>query len=138
MTAPVRDEVVVIDDDHGDLELVKVAFADAGAPLAVRTFDGGEAALAYLASAPKARRVVLLDLNMPGLDGRKVLERLRADEALRGLVVIVFTTSDSDNDVAACYAGHANAYVTKPSGLSQYRTVARRIADFWFETARLP
>lgn len=139
MSAP-DNEIVVIDDDEGDLELARLAFAECATPPAVKTFLDGESAYAYLRTAhgDAMRRVVLLDLNMPGMDGRELLEKLRKDRELGRLVVIVFTTSDSKADVERSYAGHANAFVTKPSGLDRYRTIACRICDFWFETATLP
>ncbi len=138
-----RPEVVVIDDDEADAELLRLAFHESGpAQPKLSVFNTGEAGLAYLEKAaerrPRPTLIVLLDLNMPGLDGRDVLKRLKASPGLAPFPVVVLTTSDSENDVAACYAAHANAYISKPNDLSQYHTIARRLCDFWFSTCKLP
>jgi chemotaxis family two-component system response regulator Rcp1 len=135
-------EVVLVDDDEGDRELIRLAFEEC-TPLPVITpFDNGAEALAYLGQAAQKRPrpciLVLLDLNMPGLDGRDVLRRIKADPSTVTFPVVVLTTSDSERDVVECYASHANAFLTKPNELSQYRTMARRLCDFWFSTVRLP
>lgn len=130
-------EIVVVDDDLGDLRLIEEAFSgEAG--VSVKTFEGAEPALRYLSENPKAHRVVLLDLNMPGLDGFEMLEKIKSDEKLAGIPVVIFTTSDSPADVRACYARHANGFITKPDDFARYRTIARRVRDFWFDTVTLP
>jgi len=82
--------------------------------------------------------LVLLDLNLPRMDGREVLAALKADAALRSIPVVVLTTSELEEDVVRSYALHANAYVTKPVDFDQFISVVRQIDDFFVEVVRLP
>ena len=81
---------------------------------------------------------MLLDLNLPRMDGREVLQALKADERLRSIPVVVLTTSEAEEDVVRSYALHANAYVTKPVDFDAFITVVRQIDEFFVEVVRLP
>lgn len=138
--------ILLADDDEDDRLLVREALAEAGSPGEVRVVPDGAGLLAYLngaqprAGAGEAPRpgVVLLDLNMPGLDGRETLRRIRADPALRALPVVVFTTSRSPEDVAQAYALGANTVITKPPTFAGMVDAMRVVCRYWFEIAALP
>ncbi len=136
-------QVLVVEDDLGDVALVESAFAEHSiASQLHHVADGGEA-LAFLrrdapyGDAPRPD-LIMLDLNMPRVDGRQALSEIKADEDLKSIPTIVFTTSSADSDVVASYASHANAYVTKPINLDDYERVVMQIRNFYGHTAALP
>jgi len=100
-------------------------------------------ALAFLrratpyAHAPRPD-VILLDLNLPRKNGREVLDEIKADATLRCIPVVVLTTSNAPQDIQAAYAGHANAYLTKPLDLDQFFALMASFSQFWLTAARLP
>ncbi|WP_433066543.1 response regulator [Dactylosporangium sp. CS-033363] len=103
----------------------------------------GQEALDFLyrrgqhAEAPRPD-FILLDLNLPRIDGRQVLRQVKSDAAVASIPVVVLTTSSAVEDVVACYGAHTNAYITKPSGYDEFVDVVRQINQFWLDTARLP
>ncbi len=136
--------ILLADDDEDDRLLVREAIAEAGVPGEVRSVPDGAGLLAYLnRAAPYAEGsprpgVVLLDLNMPGLDGREALRRIRADPAFSALPVVVLTTSRAPEDVARAYALGANTVITKPTTFAGMVDAMRVVARYWFEIAALP
>lgn len=133
--------ILVAEDDPDDRELIGAAFREAafrGTVLFAR--DGRE--LLDLLAAPVGdqplAQLVLLDLNMPRLDGRATLRELRAREATRTLPVVVLTTSSAEADVAECFRGGANSYCTKPMDFTGLVSLARDVAHWWFEVTHLP
>ena len=136
-------QVLVVDDDLGDVALVENAFAEHLVPTTLHhVFDGAEA-LAFLrheepyADAPRPD-LMLLDLNMPRVDGRAVLTAVKADDDLRTIPVVVFTTSSSPEDISASYVTRANAYVTKPTNLDDFDHVLSEIRNFYGHVVSLP
>ncbi|MEV4537888.1 response regulator [Asanoa sp. NPDC049518] len=135
--------VLVVEDDLGDLALVENAFAEQGVASSLHHVADGVDALAFLrrengyADAPRPD-LILLDLNMPRVDGRQVLEQIKQDEDLRSIPAIVFTTSAATPDIVSSYRSHANAYVTKPIDLDEFDRVVAEIRDFFGRTASLP
>ncbi|MBE1490770.1 response regulator [Plantactinospora soyae] len=136
-------QVLVVEDDLGDLALVENAFADHSIPSTLHHVTDGADALAFLrreapyADAPRPD-LILLDLNMPRVDGRQVLHQIKADEDLSSIPAIVFTTSSSTGDIVSSYAAHANAYVTKPINLDDFDRVVIEIRNFYGHIASLP
>lgn len=130
--------ILLVEDIRADAILLREALIDEGLgdDLVVAT-DGAEA-LALLQRNETLPQLVLLDLNLPRIDGREVLEGIRADPRLHNLPVVVLSTSNSPADVRFAYANNANAYVRKPNGFEALRGVARAIRDFWVRTATLP
>src|SRR5262249_54829326 len=105
--------------------------------------DNGESALRYLRRQGEyhgcARPdLVLLDLNLPGKDGREVLGEMKADPELRRITVVILTTSSAEADVLKSYDLYANCYIVKPIDLAQFVEVIRRIEDFWLSIVNLP
>jgi CheY-like chemotaxis protein len=138
--------LLVVDDSPEDLEATLRALRKAGSQCRVEHCADGEEALDYLHrrgcyAAPQAAprpALVLLDLNLPGTDGREVLAEVKAAERLRAIPIVVFTTSGSERDVEACYRAGANGYVQKPVRVDDLVTVLSKLEEFWFGAARLP
>jgi len=133
-------EVLLVEDNAADAHLTVTALAATGAPHHVTVVEDGLDALRLLDSAGRGLdapvpNLVLLDLNLPGLHGCDVLSRLRADAELGSVPVVILSTSADQMDVARCYALGANAFVTKPMGLEEYRDMISALARFWLTTA---
>jgi CheY-like chemotaxis protein len=133
-TAPI--EVLLIEDDANDVELTLHALQGAKLRNRVHVARDGAAALEFLqAHIPD---LILLDLNLPKVDGREVLERIKADERLRQIPVIVVTSSALEEDIARSYRVNANAYVMKPIDPAVFLKAVNAIGAFWLEIVRLP
>jgi CheY-like chemotaxis protein len=136
-------DVLLVEDDPGDVVMTREAFADYKIRNELHVVSNGADAMAFLrregeyADAP-VPDLVLLDLNLPRMDGREVLAAIKADPALRTIPVVVLTTSDAEDDVTSSYSLHANAYVTKPVDFERFVDVVRQIDDFFVSVVRLP
>lgn len=133
--------VLVIDDDAADILLIKRAFSlSTIGSIVVSASDGEEAleTLRELSANASAPHLILLDLNMPGMDGWDTLKHIRADEKLKKLPVVVLTTSESQRDVDSVYALNANCYVQKPIELDDFTHVILKISEFWLQVAKGP
>jgi len=139
--APV--EILLVEDDPGDVLMTKEALVDAKMANELYVVSNGEEALAFLfqegqyADAPRPG-LILLDLNLPRVDGREVLARIKAEEELRRIPVVVLTTSEAEEDILRSYDLHANAYVTKPVDFESFVKVVRQVDDFYINVVRLP
>jgi two-component system, chemotaxis family, response regulator Rcp1 len=132
-------EVLLVEDNPGDVRLTREALRDAKVRNSLHVAPDGVAAMAFLRQADAPRpAVILLDLNLPRMNGREVLEAVKRDPALQNIPVVVLTTSQAEQDIAESYRLGANAYVTKPVGLEQFFGVVQSIEQFWFETVKLP
>lgn len=133
-------EILLIEDNAGDAELMREAFDELATPVRLHCVRDGEQGLAALraAAAGTLPALVILDLNLPLLSGRELLEEIRADAALRTLTVLVLTTSSAPSDRAACYALGCNAYLTKPVGYLAILKLVQAIDAFWLHCAHLP
>ncbi|MDP3544788.1 MAG: response regulator [Phreatobacter sp.] len=128
-------KLLIVDDDPNEVLFLRNAFDGAASPIDIRHADSGEAALAAIPVFDPD--LVLLDLNMPGMDGYDVLGRIRAGDATQGLPTLIFSSSERQEDIDRSYRNHANAYVVKPRSFEGYRQLAESIERFWYETARL-
>jgi CheY-like chemotaxis protein len=136
-------EVLLVEDDPGDVLMTREAFQDFKVRNILAVVSDGEAAMAYLRQEGEYADVqrpdlVLLDLNLPRMDGREVLAAIKGDEQLATIPVVVLTTSEAEEDVLSSYTLHANAYVTKPVDFERFIEVVRRIDDFFVTVVRLP
>jgi CheY-like chemotaxis protein len=136
-------QILLVEDDLDDVELTRRALMEHKLLLNLDVVGDGEEAMRYLRKqAPfenkKLPDLVLLDLNLPRLDGREVLAQIRADEHLRALPVVILTTSTDDEDVIKAYNLFANCFISKPVGMKNFSTVVHKIEDFWFSVVRLP
>jgi two-component system response regulator len=131
--------ILIVDDSLDDFEATKRAFVKANLANAIRHEHSGESALAYLRSDEAIMPgLILLDLNMPGLDGRKTLEIIKRSAALKKIPVVILTTSDDERDIQACYELGANTYVQKPVDFDGLISAVKRLKEYWFEIALLP
>ena len=143
MTAGRVLSVLLVDDDEGDLLMIQEALDSGTAAHEIHVAHDGQEALDFLrrkgpfADAPRPD-LVLLDLNMPRMDGRQVLAAVKVDEELRKIPIVVLTTSRAPADIASSYDLHANAYVTKPMSLDDLTAVVKGIDDFFSGIADLP
>lgn len=133
MSAKMAKEILLVEDNPDDAELTRIAFAEAGVDYRLHVVGDGVQALAYLrgCSALELPSLVLLDLNLPKLDGREVLEAIRADPATRSLPVVVLTTSAEPFDVDKVYELGANSYIQKPVEFERFVEVVRQIGLYW-------
>lgn len=132
-------QVLLIEDSAADIELTREAIRSQGYPVHLEVRTSGEHALEAIRSGSlPSPDLVLLDLNLPGMDGREVLERLKADPTLRRIPVVVLTSSEADFDISRCYGLGANSYVSKPTDFADFSRLLGQIVNFWTQVARLP
>jgi CheY-like chemotaxis protein len=136
-------EILLVEDDPGDVLMTREAFADYKVRNQLHVVSDGADAMAFLrqegdyADRPRPD-LVLLDLNLPRMDGRQVLESIKSDPELSSIPVVVLTTSEAEDDVLRSYSLHANAYVTKPVDFDRFIDVVRQIDEFFVSVVRLP
>jgi two-component system response regulator len=137
--------ILVIDDNEDDVEAIRRSFARSHLLDRIAWCHNGRDALDYLfcEGAHAVRRggnpqLILLDLNMPGLDGRRTLEIIKGDEKLRTVPVVVLTTSADNRDVERCYELGASTYIQKPVSFDELTAAVRMMTDYWFGIALLP
>jgi len=132
-----------VEDDPADVELTRETLADAKVLTRLHVVGDGLEALAFLrreekyAEAPRPD-LVLLDLNLPRMDGRAFLAEIRADDRFKSIPVVVLTTSQAEEDIVKSYRLGANCYITKPVGLTEFTRVVNAIEAFWFTIVCLP
>jgi CheY-like chemotaxis protein len=142
-TDPRPIEILLVEDDEGDVLLTTEALEASSITNVMHVARNGEEGLRFLRRAPgyeDAPRpdIVLLDLNLPRVDGRQVLAEIKADRDLRRIPIIVLTTSEAEEDVLRSYDLHANAYVTKPVDFDRFLEVVQSIDEFFVTVVRLP
>jgi two-component system, chemotaxis family, response regulator Rcp1 len=135
--------VLMVEDDPDDVYLTKDALRSSKLRMNLCVVNDGVEAMRYLHNEDSEgghRRpdLILLDLNLPRMDGREVLMAIKQDPALADIPVVILTTSRAEDDVAASYRHHANCYVSKPVDIEQFRSVVASIESFWFTVVRLP
>lgn len=136
-------EVLLVEDSPSDARLTQEAFRDGKIRNNLTIVTDGAAALSYLRretpyeSAPRPD-LVLLDLNLPKMDGREVLRRIKTDPALQSIPVVVLTTSEAEEDVAKAYEYHANCYIRKPVDLDSFLHIVSVVENFWLTVVKLP
>ena len=136
-------EILLVEDNPGDVRLTQEAFKDSKMRNNLYVVEDGVEALQFLnqeASYVNAPRpdIILLDLNLPRMSGREVLEAIKNDDTLKLIPVVILTTSDDERDIVASYALHANCYITKPVDMKQFVTIVQNVKDFWFTIVKLP
>ncbi len=136
-------EVLIVEDNPGDVELAKEALRETSIPLRLHVAENGEEALSFLRREGEYATVplvdlVLLDLNMPKKSGHEVLDEMKKDADLRLVPVVVFTSSSAREDIERAYDRYANCYITKPGDLDELVSVVRAIESFWLTVVRLP
>ncbi len=136
-------EILLVEDDPADVEMTQYTLKKSKLVVNLHVAGDGVEAMAFLrregkfAQAPRPD-LILLDLNMPRMDGRTFLAEMRLDDNLKGIPVCVLTTSQAEEDVVKSYHLGANCYITKPVGLDEFIKLVNAIGDFWFTVVRLP
>jgi chemotaxis family two-component system response regulator Rcp1 len=136
-------EVLLVEDSPGDVRLTQEAFRDAKSPINLHVAVDGADAMAFLrkegthADAPRPG-IILLDLNLPKMDGREVLAHIKEDENLRTIPTVILTMSDAEADIEKSYRLQANCYLTKPVQLDTFEILVKSINDFWLKSVKLP
>jgi chemotaxis family two-component system response regulator Rcp1 len=135
--------VLLVEDSPGDVRLTQEAFRDAATAIDLRVAADGVDAMAFLrcegvhADAPRPD-FILLDLNLPKMDGREVLAHIKEDEDLKTIPTVILTTSDAEVDILTSYQLQANCYLSKPVQLEEFEGLVKSINDFWLTKVRLP
>ncbi|HLZ85692.1 MAG TPA: response regulator [Puia sp.] len=133
--------ILLVDDNEGDILLTKEALDDARIINRISIAYDGVDALRFLRKQPKGPDMpdlILLDINLPRMDGTELLGIIKADPDLKRIPVIMLTTSSAEKDILASYDNYANCYITKPVDLDRFMDVVRTIEDFWISIVKLP
>jgi CheY-like chemotaxis protein len=136
-------QILLVEDNPGDVRLTREALKDSKMHNTLHVASDGVEALRFLRGQGEYKGsprpdIILLDLNLPRKDGREVLAKIKADESLRRIPVVILTTSDDEHDILRSYDLHANCYITKPLDLRQFATIVKTIENFWFQIVKLP
>jgi CheY-like chemotaxis protein len=136
-------EVLLVEDSPGDVRLTREAFRDANTSIHLHVACDGVEAMAFLrregahAGVPRPD-LILLDLNLPKLDGREVLTLIKDDDSLKIIPTVILTTSEAEADILKSYQLQANCYLSKPVQLEAFESLVKSINDFWLTKAKLP
>ncbi|MDB4909751.1 MAG: Response regulator, receiver [Gemmatimonadetes bacterium] len=136
-------EILLVEDNAGDVRLAREGLRECKLLNNLSVAEDGVKALAFLrqegeyALAPRPD-LIMLDLNLPRMDGREVLKEIKEDDDLKSIPVVILTTSKAEEDIVKSYALHANCYVTKPLAIEQFINVVQAIETFWFTIVKLP
>lgn len=135
--------VLLVEDSPGDVRLTQEAFRDANRSIRLHVAVDGVEAMTFLRhegvhlDAPRPD-LILLDLNLPKMDGREVLAHIKRDDGLKTIPTVILTTSDAEADIVKSYQLQANCYLTKPVQLDAFESLVRSINDFWLTKVKLP
>jgi CheY-like chemotaxis protein len=136
-------EILLVEDNPGDVRLTQEALREGKIGNSLHVVEDGESAMAFVrregefADMPRPD-LILLDLNLPRMDGREVLAQIKADPDLKRIPVVVLTTSRAEEDVLKAYELNANCYITKPVDFEQFIKVVSAVEEFWLTIVRLP
>jgi chemotaxis family two-component system response regulator Rcp1 len=136
-------EVLLVEDSPGDVRLTQEAFRDANSSIHLSVAADGVEAMAFLEhtgayiNSPRPD-LILLDLNLPKMDGREVLAHIKENDDLKTIPTVILTTSDAESDIVKSYQLQANCYLTKPVQLDAFEALVKSINDFWLTKAKLP
>jgi len=135
--------VLLVEDSPGDVRLTQEAFREANITIQLHVVPDGVEAMEFLrnegghAESPRPD-LILLDLNLPRMDGREVLALIKADADLKSIPTVILTTSEAEVDIAKSYDLQANCYLSKPVQLDSFESLVKSINDFWLTKAKLP
>jgi chemotaxis family two-component system response regulator Rcp1 len=135
--------ILMLEDDPGDAELTREVLSMSKLKLNVTVVENGVEGLKFLKKEGEykdARNIdlILLDLNMPKMNGREFLEKMKNDESINHIPVVILTTSEADEDIVKTYKLGASCYVTKPVGLDEFQKVVKALEGFWFTVVKYP
>ena len=135
--------ILLVEDNEGDVVLTLEALKEARLKNKISVVRDGEEAIEFLYKRNRYAHVempqlILLDINLPKMDGKEVLLRIKSDPDLKKIPVVVLTTSSSEKDILEAYNNYANCYITKPVDLDKFIDVIRTVEDFWISIVQLP
>jgi CheY-like chemotaxis protein len=136
-------KILLIEDNEGDIVLTMEALQELNLVTEVIIKKDGETAISYLREMVKSKPnqlpdLVLLDINLPKMNGHEVLGEIKNDPELKRIPILVLTTSSSENDILEAYRKHANCYITKPVDVNDFIRITSKIEEFWFNVVKLP
>jgi CheY-like chemotaxis protein len=135
-------QLLLVEDNPGDADLTRESVEASPTPIELTVAINGSEALEVIRRRGKfsATRpdLILLDLNLPGVDGRKVLAEIKQDAELKQIPVCMLTSSQAESDIRQSYDLGANCYVVKPIDFKTFQSIVTKVGDFWFSTVRLP
>jgi CheY-like chemotaxis protein len=135
--------VLLVEDDPGDQKLIKTAIMGQGYEINLMIASNGESAMSYLERCKENSgkyqkpRLILLDLNMPGMGGKEFLRKIKADDELRAISVVVVTTSDSETDIRECYELQAAGYIQKAAVPEEFKEILKKLTRYWFSLSAM-
>lgn len=136
-------DILLVEDNAGDIELTMTAFDANRIANNIYVIEDGAEALEFLyqrgehGSAPRPD-IIILDINLPKIDGFEILKQVKEDENLKAIPIIMLTSSDAEKDIMNAYAHYASGYITKPLDVEKFFGIAKSIENFWFSVIRLP
>ena len=135
--------VLLVEDDPGDQKLIKTAIMSQRYKINLMIVSSGESAMSYLQRCKENSekyqkpRLILLDLNMPGMGGKEFLRKVKADDELRAISVVVVTTSDSETDIRECYGLQAAGYIQKVAVPEEFNEIIKKLTRYWFSLSAI-
>jgi CheY-like chemotaxis protein len=135
--------ILLVEDNPGDVRLAQEAFRHSNAPVILHVVSDGDEAMSFLrregvhVHAPRPH-LILLDLNLPKLDGRGTLAQIKNDKDLRAIPTVILTTSDVEDDIRYCYENYANCFFRKPAQWDAFADVVKHVSKVWLGLALLP
>lgn len=137
-SSPVR--LFIADDDPDDRLLIRDALVESSDALRLTFFENGDAIVSALVTSSHRAlpQLILLDLNMPGKNGREIIAELKANPVLQCIPIVILTTSRDEDDIAACYDLGASSYIVKPTSYDELLDITRSLTHYWIKTTVLP
>lgn len=132
-------EILLVEDNVDDAEFTQLAFGEAKVRCQIHHVEDGEAAMTFLRDPSNPRPdVILLDLNMPKMNGQEVLQAVKSDESLKSIPIIILTTSGLETDVRQAYQNYTNSYLCKPVEFEEFVHAISQMQNFWLQVAKRP
>lgn len=135
-------EILLVEDNPGDIELILMAFRESNFKCKITTVEDGQEALDYILKKNKYKNaktpyLILLDINLPKVNGLEILKTIKKDKTAKKIPVIMLTTSINEEDILKAYNNYANAYVNKPIDYSEFIDTVNSISTFWFDYVKI-
>lgn len=134
-------QILLVEDNEGDIILTQEAFEECDFKTSIHVSRNGKEAITYLfddCASHQLPNLILLDINLPLLNGHEVLKKIKENEKTKHIPVVMLTTSSASTDVNLTYANHANSFISKPSEVDDFFETICTLGKFWFDTCKLP
>lgn len=137
-----RFNILLVEDNQGDVLLTQEAFEESGDNCQLFVVNDGQEAINFLERIPPyahvdSPKLILLDINLPKINGHEVLRYIKSNSNLKHIPVIMLTTSSSEKDISACYSNYANCYITKPNDVADFFKIIENVNNFWLNNVTL-